>query len=116
MSSRRQFLAGASATLGAPFLSKAAPQWNVLFFAVDDLRPQLGCFGDRLAHTPNIDAIASRGTVFRQAYCHQALCGPSRASLLTGLRPDTIRVYDLATRFRDAVPDAVTLPQLFKQH
>jgi iduronate 2-sulfatase len=116
--SRRDFIRGLTGALplGLPLIAKAAPKWNVLFFAVDDLRPQLGCFGDRLAHTPNIDALAAHGTIFRHTYCHQALCGPSRASLLTGLRPDTIRVYDLSTRFRDAVPDAVTLPQLFKQN
>jgi iduronate 2-sulfatase len=89
---------------------------NVLFLAVDDLRPQLGCYGDRYAHTPHMDSIAARGVVFERAYCQQAVCGPSRASLLTGLRPDTIRVYDLSTPFRRTVPDAVTLPQLFRQH
>jgi iduronate 2-sulfatase len=102
---RRSFLAG--------LLAPKRP-WNALFFAVDDLRPQLGCYGGRFARTPYIGSIAARGTVFRRAYCQQALCGPSRASLLTGLRPDTIGVYDLATPFRRTVPDAVTLPQLFK--
>ncbi|MEZ5355494.1 MAG: sulfatase-like hydrolase/transferase [Bryobacteraceae bacterium] len=87
---------------------------NVLFIAVDDLRPALGCYGDRYARTPHIDAIAAKGTVFERAYCQQAVCGPSRASLLTGLRPDTIGVYDLDTSFRVRVPDAVTLPGHFK--
>lgn len=111
MIDRRQFLAGLAGTAAA---QPRRP--NVLFLAVDDLRPQLGCYGDRFARTPNIDALARGGALFERAYCQQALCGPTRASLLTGLRPDTIRVYDLQTRFRDAVPDAVTLPQLFKQN
>jgi iduronate 2-sulfatase len=95
---------------------KSSVKWNVLFFGVDDLRPQLGCYGDAFAQTPHIDAIAQRGTVFRRAYCQQALCGPSRTALLTGMRPDTTKVYDLNTSFRRRFPDAITLPQLFKQN
>ena len=89
---------------------------NVLFIAVDDLRPALGCYGDKTAVTPHLDRLASRGTVFKRAYCQQALCSPSRLSLLTGKRPDTTRVWDLSTHFREALPGTVTLPQLFKQH
>jgi iduronate 2-sulfatase len=89
---------------------------NVLFIAIDDLRPALGCYGDRVAITPNIDRLASRGSVFSRAYCQQAVCSPSRLSLLTGQRPDTIRVWDLRTHFRDALPAVVTLPQHFKNH
>jgi iduronate 2-sulfatase len=89
---------------------------NVLFIAVDDLRPVLGCYGDTTAVTPHLDHLASRGTVFQRAYCQQALCSPSRLSLLTGKRPDTTRVWDLSTHFRNALPDTVTLPQLFKNH
>jgi iduronate 2-sulfatase len=97
---------------GAPAL--AARRRNVLFIAVDDLRPKLGCYGDRAARTPNIDRLAARGMTYERAYCQQAVCGPSRASLLTGLRPDTTRVYDLKTTFRTALPRAVTLPEHFK--
>ena len=86
---------------------------NVLFIAIDDLRPVLGCYGDDLAITPNIDRLAQRGTVFERAYCQQAVCGPSRLSLMTGRRPDTTRVWDLNTHFRKALPDAVTLPKHF---
>ncbi|WP_425400028.1 sulfatase [Aeoliella sp.] len=96
--------------------SAASDRPNVLFIAVDDLRPSLGCYGDATANSPAIDALATRGTVFHRAYCQQSLCNPSRASVMTGLRPDTIRVWDLKAHFRDHAPDVVTLPQLFKQH
>lgn len=89
---------------------------NVLFVAIDDLRPALGCFGDEIAITPWVDQLAERGTVFRNAYCQLAVCSPSRLSVLTGRRPDSIRVWDLATHFRQAAPDIVTLPQLFRNH
>ncbi len=89
---------------------------NVLFIAVDDLRTSLGCYGDRLARTPNLDRLASGGLRFNRAYCQQAVCGPSRVSLLTGLLPDRTRVWHNRHLFRDTLPDAVTLPELFKQN
>lgn len=91
-------------------------QPNILFIPVDDLRPDLGCYGNEFIKTPNIDRLASQGVVFSRTYCQQAVCNPSRASLLTGLRPDSIQVWDLKTNLRDAVPDIVTLPQFFKEH
>ena len=94
----------------------AAAPLNVLFIAVDDLRPELGCYGNRVVQTPNLDRLAARGIVFNHAYCQQAVCSPSRSSLMTGRRPDATRVWDLETHFRVALPDAVTLPQHFKAH
>lgn len=89
---------------------------NVLFIAIDDLRPTLGCFDDNVAVTPNIDRLAAQGTTFTHAYCQLAVCSPSRASVMTGRRPDTIRVWDLKTHFRKVTPNLVTLPQYFKNH
>ncbi|RLD10363.1 MAG: iduronate sulfatase [Chlamydiae bacterium] len=89
---------------------------NVLFIAVDDLRPQLGCYGQKQIISPNIDKLAANGTLFENAYCQQAVCSPSRTSLLTGLRPDSCKVWDLHTFFRDTVPNVITLPQYFKQN
>jgi arylsulfatase A-like enzyme len=104
----------ALALLAASLQAADAPKKNVLFVAVDDLRPALGCAGDPHAKTPTLDALAARGTVFTRAYCQQAVCSPSRSSLLTGRRPDGTKVYDLVTHFRKALPDVVTLPQHFK--
>jgi len=122
--SRRDFLSRAA--VGGAFAAMASScshfdlmskfgekRKNVLFIAVDDLRPELGCYGVTRAKTPNIDRLAARGTVFNRAYCQQAVCSPSRSSLMTGLRPDTIQVHDLHTHFRLNKPDAVTLAQHF---
>jgi iduronate 2-sulfatase len=97
-------------------VARAAERPNVLMIAIDDLKPLLGCYGMPRVVSPHIDALAARGTVFLNAHCQQAVCGPSRASLLTGLRPDTTRVWDLKTQVRDNLPDVVTLPQHFKNN
>ncbi|MFC1636706.1 sulfatase [Planctomycetota bacterium] len=89
---------------------------NVLFIAVDDLRPQLGCYGQKQIISPGIDRLAARGLLFERAYCQQAVCAPSRASILTGARPDTTRIYDLNTPVRKAMPNVVTLPEHFKNN
>ena len=92
------------------------PIRNVLFIPVDDLRPQLGCYGVDWIHSPNIDALAASGVVFDRAYCQQAICAPSRISVLSGCRPDTTGVYGLKTPLRTAMPDVLSLPQHFKQN
>ena len=88
---------------------------NVLFISIDDLRPDIGVYDNPLIHTPNLDALAADGMVFRQAYCQAAVCAPSRASLMTGLRPDSTRVWHLGDKFREIHPDIVTMPQYFHQ-
>ncbi len=108
-------LAVLSAHAAAPKPSGASKP-NVLFIAVDDLRPELGCYGNPLIKSPNIDRLARAGVVFNRAYCQQAVCSPSRSSLLTGARPDTTKVWDLKTHFRKALPEVVTLPQHFKNN
>ena len=102
-------------SLGGMLSHAAERPFNLLFIVVDDLRPALGCYDDPIAVTPHIDALAGRGTRFMKAYCQQAVCSPSRLSVLTGMRPNSIRVWDLATHFREAIPNAVTLPQYFKK-
>ncbi len=94
----------------------AADRPNVLLICVDDLKPTLGCYGDASAKTPNLDRLAKGGVLFESAYCNQAVCSPSRNALLTSQRPQRLGIYDLATHFRLASPEAITLPQHFRQH
>lgn len=89
---------------------------NVLFISIDDLRPALGVYGDSLAISPNIDHFAREAMTFRQVFCQSAVCAPSRASLMTGLRPDSTRVWHLGDQFRKINPETVTMPQHFAKH
>lgn len=94
--------------------ASAVEKPNVLFIAIDDLRPDMGCYGNSEVKTPNLDQLAVRGLRLDRAYTQYAICGPSRACIMTGLRPDTLKIQEIDTFFRDTVPDVVTLPQHFK--
>jgi arylsulfatase A-like enzyme len=89
---------------------------NVLFLAIDDLRCELGCYGVKEVKSPRIDEFAESAVTFTRAYVQVAVCNPSRVAVMTGLRPDTTKVWDLPTRFRETTPDAVTIPQHFREH
>jgi iduronate 2-sulfatase len=117
--SRRSRVAALGALLCLSALTGAAApasRPNVLFIAVDDLRPEFGAYGHDYIHSPNLDRIARAGLTFNRAYVQQAVCSPTRSSLMTGTRPDTTKVWDLETHFRAALPNVVTLGQHFKNH
>ena len=94
----------------------AATKLNVLMIAVDDMRPQLGCYGDPTVKSPNMDRLAARGLLFNRAYCQQALCSPSRISLLTGRYPATTKIFTIGPELRSTMLDITTLPQHFKNN
>ncbi len=102
--------AGSAATAASP------TQPNVLFVVFDDLNNRLGCYGDPVAKSPNLDRLAARGTVFTRNFCQQPICGPSRASFMSGRRPDSLGIWSMTKYLYDAHPDAVTIPQWFMQH
>jgi iduronate 2-sulfatase len=97
-------------------LDLTAKHPHVLFIAIDDLRPELGCYGSEIVKSPNIDRLAKEGRRFNRAYCQQSICGPSRASLMTGSRPDEIGIIENMAYFREVNPEIVTLPQHFIQN
>lgn len=109
-------LAMGSSALFAANTAPASKRPNVLFISIDDLRPEIGPYGSEIAITPNLDRLAHQGVTFSNAYAQQAICGPSRASALTGMRPDTLGVTHNYVKFRDQKPDVVTLPQHFIQN
>ncbi len=106
---------GLAITFACSEEEKETTKPNVLFISIDDLRPALGVYGDTIAITPNFDQLAAEGITFRQAFCQAAVCAPSRASLMTGVRPDSTRVWHLGDKFREINPDAVTMPQYFSK-
>lgn len=103
-------------TLNEGYSAEPSSHPNILFIAVDDLRPELGCYGNQAVHSPNLDLLAQQGRCFLHAYCQESICSPSRASLLTGSRPDTIGVIENHAYFRDLNPQIITLPQHFIAH
>ncbi|MEZ7956976.1 MAG: sulfatase [Rubritalea sp.] len=97
-------------------LHAATDKPNVLMLSIDDLRPELGCYGAKHIHSPNIDKLAKEGFLFERTYCQVAVCGASRASLLSGSRPETSMVWNYFTPMREKQPNVLSLPQHFKQN
>ncbi len=112
-----QTLGITAGSIAFPSIIKSAEQQkpNVLFIAIDDLRPQLKCYGHHQMISPHIDGLAHEGIQFTQAYCQVPVCGASRASLLSGLRPNRNRFLGYSTKKDEDAPDALSLPHHFKQ-
>ncbi len=104
------------ALLAVAPLHAASTRPNVLLICIDDLKPVTHSYGDPYAKTPNLDRLAARGVQFDRAYCNQAVCGPSRYNLMLGSRSTSTGLYNFGRDFRNVYPDAVPLPQYFKQH
>src|SRR5436190_22665021 len=124
--SRRAFIAGAGAWTAlavagctsskratAKSLSRGSRP-NVVYFTADDLGARLGVYGNRHVHTPHADAFAKRSLLFERCYCQCAICGASRISILTGIRPEKSHIFGLTEQWREKLPDAVTLVRLFR--
>ena len=121
--SRRDLLgrgaAAAASAATSPLLAgsgDSADRPNILFISVDDLRPQLNCYGREQMVTPHMDRLADRGVVFERAYCQAPVCGASRCSLLSGCRPDTTGIHGYRGKISEAMPDVLTMPQHFRNH
>lgn len=119
MTSRRTFLKSLTAAAGyslfkAGFAASATKRPNILFIAVDDLRPELGCYGNKQIKSPNIDRLADEGIIFERAYCQQPICMASRASLLSGYRPDHAQIYN-CDALDNLDPEALTINKYFEQ-
>lgn len=123
--SRRRFLTRTTAGLGGALAASAFPgilhgsggdRPNVLFIPVDDLRPQINCYGYSQMVTPNLDRLATGGALFERAYCQAPVCGASRCSLLSGCRPQTTGIHSYHGRIDKAMPDVLTMPQHFKNN
>lgn len=112
----RRLLVSLALLLSCCGRAAAAERPNVLLILVDDLKPSFGAYGDTWVHARSLDRLAARGLRFDRAYCNQAVCAPSRNNLLVGSRSTSLGIYTLGTNFRRAVPDAITLPQHFKNH
>jgi iduronate 2-sulfatase len=106
----------AVALAAAAMPASAARPMNVLFVTIDDLRPEVGCYGAGGLITPNIDRLAKKGLKFSRAYCQYPVCNPSRASFMTGKRPDELEIVSNKVPLRQRWPDLVTLPQLFRNN
>ena len=112
---KKQYLSIALAALATSTYA-AKPKMNVLLLVIDDLRPELNCYGDESIVTPNIDKLASNGVLFHRAYCNIPVSGASRASLMTGIRPGVNRFYDVEAKISEDAPEAITLPMLFNNN